>query len=264
MIPCVAARTSEIASPGSSRGRSGHQRRRLGLRASILVGLVLLVSGCMTQLPVTEHEPLGPAGQKWSVIAQSPQVAAFFKGTFDALNFRVAETGERFYLMHEGSAMSVNGGRTGKADLDVSVTQRQVDAVAQLAADGKLDDADAFTMMRILFSPISRAFLTGSFLTNPIILQLAGVEDLIHITFWTDGKPESSSVTLKAEGLHWAVIDGLEGRPKRVFRLNPDDSLDYMHHVFVTRKSMNPQDWIAFVDWYKRWREKVSIVPAAA
>jgi hypothetical protein len=36
-----------------------------------------------------------------------------------------------------------------------------------------------------------------------------------------------------------------------------------MQHVFVTRKSMNPQVWIAFVDWYKQWRERVSFVPTA-
>jgi hypothetical protein len=229
----------------------------------VLLILLALLAGCAMQPSVTEPEPLGPAGQKWSFIEQSPAVTGFFKGTFDVLNFRVVETGERFYLVHDGSSMFVKGGRFGTADLDVPITQAQVDAVARLAADGTLDEADAFAIMRILYSQVSRAFLTGSFLTNPIILQLAGVEDLIHITFWIEGRPETSSVTLRAVGLHWEVIDGLEGQPKRAFRLNPAQSLDYMRHVYVTRKSVNPQVWIAFADWYRQWREKVSIVPSA-
>jgi hypothetical protein len=232
------------------------------MRASVLICLVLLLVGCVTGPSVTEPEPLGAAGQKWSVIERSPPVVAFFKGTFDVLNLTVAETGERFYMVHEGDRMRVEGGRAGKADLDVVITQAQVDAVARLSVDHALDEADAFTIMRILFSPVSRAFLTSSFLTSPIILQFAGVEDLIHFTFWTEGRPESSSVTLMAKGNHWQVIDGLEGHPKRVFRLNPAQTLDYMHHVHTTRKSLNLQEWLAFVDWYKRWREQVSFVPA--
>jgi hypothetical protein len=209
-------------------------------------------------------EPLGQAGQKWSAVEESPQMVAFFKGTFDTLNFTVNETGERFYLVHEGNRMRVMGGIAGHADLEVPITQAQADTVARLAADGTLDDADAFAVMRILFSPVARAFLTGSFLNNEIIRKLAGVEDLIHITFWTDGRPESSSVTLKAVGNQWYVLDGLEGKPKRVFRLNPADSLDYMRHVYTTRKSLNPKVWVSFVNWYFAWRDRVSVASAAA
>jgi hypothetical protein len=234
------------------------------MRAAALFSLLLLLAGCASTPSVTVSEPLGLAGQKWSAVEESPQMVAFFKGTFDTLNFTVKETGERFYLVHEGNRMRVMGGVAGHADLEVPITQAQADIVARLAADGTLDDADAFAVMRILFSPVARAFLTGSFLNNEIIRKLAGVEDLIHITFWTDGRPESSSVTLKAVGNQWYVLDGLEGKPKRVFRLNPADSLDYMRHVYTTRKSLNPKVWVSFVNWYFAWRDRVSVASAAA
>jgi hypothetical protein len=234
------------------------------MRATVLIGLFVLIVGCVTTPSVSVPEPLGPAGQKWSVIEESPQMVAFFRGTFEILNLTVKETGERFYLAHTGDKMRVLGGVAGHADLEVPIAQAQVDAVAQLAADGTLDDRDAFAVMRILFSPVTSAFLSGSFLNHEIIRRLAGIEDRIHITFWTEGRPESSSVTLKAEGNRWYVIDGLEGQPKRVFRLNPAESLDYMRHVHTTRKSVNPKVWIGFVDWYKHWRDRVSVVPVAA
>lgn len=234
------------------------------MRATVLFGLFVLLVGCVTQPPSeTVVEPLGIAGQKWSVIEQSPQMRAFFRGTFDTLNFSVNETGERFFLVFSGDSVKISGGKAGNADLDIPIDGARIDAVARLAADGTLDRQDAFLVMQILYGPIARAFLTGSFLRHDIVRRFAGVEDLIHITFWTPGLPDSSSVTLKAEGGQWYVIDGLVGRPKRVFRLNEAQTLEYMRRVHATRKSSNPKVWMEFVNWYVVWRDQVSIVPAA-
>jgi hypothetical protein len=156
------------------------------------------------------------------------------------------------------------GGRSGRADLDVPITQAHVDAVARLASDGKFGERDAFTVMQILYGPIARSFLTGSFLSNDIIRTMAGVEDLIHITFVTAGRPDGSSVTLKAEGGQWTVTDGLVGRPKRVFRLNEVETLNYMRQVHAARRSSSPKVWLEFVSWYREWRDRVSVAPAAA
>ena len=233
------------------------------MRVTILLSLFLLLAGCVTPPPSeTVIEPLGPAGQKWSVIEESPQMVAFFRGTFDTLNFTVKETGERFFLVFGGERVKVTGGRSGLADLDVPIGQAQVDAVARLAADGTLDRQDAFSVMQILYGPVARAFLTGSFLKHDVIRRLAGVEDLIHITFWTPGRPDSASVTLMAEGGQWYVMDGLVGRPKRVFRLNEVETLEYMRRVHMTRKSSNPMVWVDFVNWYVEWRDRVSVVPS--
>jgi hypothetical protein len=228
------------------------------MRATVLLGLLLLLVGCVTPPPSeTVVEPLGFAGQKWAVIEKSPQMSEFFRGTFDVLNFSVSETGERFFLV------KISGGRAGNADLDISIAQAQVDAVAGLAADGTLDRQDAFSVMQILYGPIARTFLTGSFLRHDIVRRFAGVEDLIHITFWTPGRADSASVTLRADGGQWYVLDGLVGRPKRVFRLNEAETLEYMRRVHMTRKSSNPRVWLDFVNWYVDWRDHVSIVPAA-
>lgn len=232
------------------------------MRVTVVLSLFILLVGCATPPSETVSEPLGPAGRKWSAIEESPQMVAFFRGTFDALNFTVKETGERFYLVFSGDKVVLLGGKVGKADLDVPITQAHVDAVAQLAADGTLDKQDAFTVMQILYGPIARTFLSGSFLNNEIIRKMAGVEDLIHITFWTPGRPESSSVTLRAEGNQWYATEGLVGKPKRVFRLNETETLDYMRHVHTTRRSSNPKVWIDFVNWYRDWKDRVSVVPA--
>jgi hypothetical protein len=234
------------------------------MRPALAVGLFIILVGCTSTSPIAVTEPLGEAGKKWAALEESPQAAAYFKGTFDILNFSVIETGEHFYVVNEGSKLRVMGGHAAHGDLDVPISEAQVTRVAHLGADGKLDDADAFVIMRILFSPVARAFLSGSFLTNDIIRRMAGVEDLIHITFWTEGSPETSSVTLRAAGNRWYVTDGLEGKPKRIFRITPPESLEYMRHAYRTRNSVNPAVWVGFVTWYKRWRDEVSVVPAAA
>ena len=234
------------------------------MRLTIAVSLFVILTGCASTPPLTVSEPLGEAGKKWAAIEDSPQMAAFFKGTFDVMNFTVVETGERFYLVNKGNMLRVMGGRMGHADLDVPITQEQVDRVARLGADGKLDDADAFVVMGVLFSPVARSFLSGSFLSNDIIRRLAGVEDLIHITFRAADNTETAAVTLRAANNRWYVTEGLQGQPKRIFRMTPPESLDYMRHVYTTRKSVNPAVWIGFVDWYKQWKDRVSVVPTAA
>jgi len=259
MSLAISVRTQNLPSPGPVPRHSEQARkeRKSVMRAFVFIGLVMLLAGCMTPPSVTES--LGPAAKKLAPIAESPQVASLFKGTFDVLNFTVAESGEHFYLVHAGDRIDVKGGKFGGADLDVVITQAQVDAISRLAADGTLDDRDAFDIMRILFSPIARAFLSGSFLSNTIILRMAGVEDLIHITFWSEGRADTSSVTLMHTGGKWNAVDGLEGRPKRVFRLNPTETSEYMRRVHTTRKSVNPVVWINFVNWYLHWRDRVSI-----
>ena len=234
------------------------------MRAIAVLILVVSLVGCVTPPPsVTVSEPIGQAGQKWSAIEESTQMVAFFRGTFDTLNFTVKETGERFYLVFGNDKVRLMGGRSGVADLDVPITQAQVDAVARLAADGGLDRQDAFSVMQILYGPIARTFLTGSFLNNEIIRKLAGVENLVHITFWTPGRPETSAITLRAEGDQWYATDGLVGKPKRAFRLDEAQTLEYMRKVYTTRKSSNPKVWLDFVNWYTEWRDRVSVVPAA-
>lgn len=234
------------------------------MRIAAVFSLLLLLAACVSTPPVTISEPLGQIGKQWAAMEDSPEVVAFFKGTFGTMNFTVKETGERFYLVNEGSRIRVMGGSAGGADLQVPITQAQAESVARLGADGKLDNADAYTIMRVLFGPVSSAFLSGSFLTNETIRKLADVEDLIHITFWTEAGAESSSITLRAEGDHWTVTDGLVGKPKRVFRLHPTESVEYMRHAYRTQKSMNPAVWIGFANWYKHWRDRVSFVPTAA
>jgi hypothetical protein len=233
------------------------------MRTAVLLSWFMLLAGCAMVPTETVTEPLGQAGQKWAAVEGSLQMVTFYRGTFDALNFTVKETGERFCLVFGGDKVSLMGGRYGLADLDVTITQANVDAVARLAADGRFDGQDPFEVMQVLYAPIARAFFTGSFLNNEIIRKFAGVEDLIHITFLNPGRPEGPSVTLKAEGNQWYVIDGLEGKPKRVFRLNEAETLNYMHQVHKTRKSENPMMWLEFVDWYRKWKDQVSVVPAA-
>ena len=54
---------------------------------------------------------------------------------------------------------------------------------------------------------------------------------------------------------------GVIGAAKRVFKVNAAQSQEYMREAYRARKSNNPAAWIAFGDWYKKWRETTSTKP---
>jgi hypothetical protein len=224
-----------------------------------LAGLLLLTA-CATTRPEPPPSPLGAAAQKWASTTWPPAMLDFFRGTFDKIGV-VVEGGESFTVTHLGDHVVINGGVDQGVDLTVPITAQHVDGLVERAADGHVDGEDAYAIMAVLFLPASRAFLTGPFLAHDAVLAAADVETLIHVTLLDPAGADGPSLTLEAKGDQWVVSDGLSGTPKRKFRVTAVQSQEYMREAFKARKGNNPAAWIAFGDWYKKWRETTSSKP---
>ena len=89
---------------------------------------------------------------------------------------------------------------------------------------------------------------------NPVLTEnrkrkAAGIEDLIHVyLIFADGKTAAAHTLIYAAD-QWVVIDGLVGAPKRVFKLNHHEALDYQSNVFDAIQKDTKKDWLTFVKW---------------
>jgi hypothetical protein len=131
------------------------------------------------------------------------------------------------------------------------------------AADGKLDDADEFAIMAVMFTPLTQKLLEHPATKDNNLRQLSGVEDLIHVTLVDPAGNPGPSHTLTYENDHWTVTPGLNGTPKRVFKLSPQEAREYQVRAFSASKANDVGSWSAFSSWYRDWRETVSTKTAA-
>ncbi len=220
--------------------------------------------GCASTPPSTAVAAgtLGEAAQKWADAQQPQSFVDFFRGTFTRLGITVAETGEQFTVVHQGDRFAFEA---GAADVEfvVPIGQHNVDSLLKRASDGVLDDVDAYEIMAVLFTPLTREILKHPVTADDTLRQLSGVEDHIHVTLLDDqGAPGASHTLTYSDGV-WRVENGLVGTPLRSFRMNAQQALEYQRHAYEAIKTNSPLGWSAFSSWYKAWRETCSSTTAA-
>ena len=221
---------------------------------------VTLLAACATTPVAPAPVPLGPAGQRWASAHWPSAMLDFFRGTFDKIGI-VVDSGESFTVTHHGDGVTFAAGIAPDADLTVPINADHIDGLISMAEDGVVDATDAYGIMAVLFLPTSRAFLTGPFLANDALLAAADVETLIHVKLVDPAGADGPKLTLEARGERWVVSEGLSGTAKRAFKVNAAQAQEYMREAFKARKGNNPAAWIAFGDWYKKWRETTSTTP---
>lgn len=194
----------------------------------------------------------------WGAIVQTPELVDYFRGVFNRVAITVAETGEQLTVHHEGDQIDFAPGGVGPVDFRVTVTQQQVDALARHTADGRIDPAESWRIVRVLFTPMTEETLRVPVLSNPLIRFLAGVESRIHVHLLNPEGGDAATHTLIFEDGLWRVVTGLEDQAGRVYRLTPDQALAYQRHVFQAIQRGSSLGWWQFALWYRRWRRAVS------
>jgi hypothetical protein len=206
---------------------------------------------------------MGPAAQAWAKAEQPAEFVEFFRGTFKDLGVVVQESGERFTVTHTGTGFAFRDGiDEAKVDFVVPIKQENVDGMVTIAADGKLDDADAFAIMSVMFTPLTREIMKHPVTQDDTLRQLSGVEDSIHVILLDPQGNEGASHTMTYADKKWNVSEGLSGTPKRVFRINAQQALEYQRRAHAAIEANSPMGWNAFSTWYKEWRETCSTVAA--
>lgn len=196
--------------------------------------------------------------QLWQSITQTPEIVGYFKGIFNKLAFTVAETGETFTATHLGDRVTFAEGLDPKADFTVPLHLENVQRLAAQTREGRIPAAESWRIAQVLFTPLTQSTLRNPVLSVNWIRRLAGVESLIHVYLISPEGGEAATHTLIYAGDQWVVLSGLHGKARRVYRLSPEQSLDYQRHVFLAMQQNSFAGWMRFARWYRAWRQAVS------
>jgi hypothetical protein len=195
----------------------------------------------------------------WRRITQTPEIVDYFRGLFRSMAFTVADTGEAFTAVHEGRAITLRPGADPAADFTVPLTRENVERLVAHTHDGRITPDESWRIAAVLFTPLTQATLRNPVMSSNWIRRLAGVEDLIHVRLVGPAGQEEAAHTLIYAARQWVVLPGLHGRATRVYRLTPEQSLDYQRHVFAAMQQDSVAGWWRFARWYRGWRESVSV-----
>lgn len=223
------------------------------------VGVAATVVGACAHTPSTEAAPgpLGEAARKWASAEQPQSCVDFFRGTFTRLGITVVETGEQFTVIHQGDRFAFEAG-VKDVEFLIPIGQHNVDSLLRRASDGVLDDADAFGIMAVMFTPLTREILKHPVTADDTLRRMSGVEDHLHVILLDETGQEGAAHTLVYKGGGWDVTPGLIGTPLRSFRMTARQALEYQRHAYAAIKANSPGGWAAFSTWYKDWRKTCS------
>jgi hypothetical protein len=202
----------------------------------------------------------GSAMSVWQNILQTPELVAYFQGIFNHVGIQVIETGEQFTVTHTGTQIIFAPGITPAVDFVIPITLVNVQNLVSYTRDGQIDPVEAWRIVQVLFTPMTQATLQTPVLADPLIHKLAGVEATMHVYLLNPGGGEAATHTIAFEKGEWHVTPGLHGTPRRIYRLTPEQALEYQRHIFQATQQNALWTWCQFALWYRRWRQAVSVV----
>ncbi|MFL3026298.1 MAG: hypothetical protein ACJZZ8_02300 [Candidatus Neomarinimicrobiota bacterium] len=198
--------------------------------------------------------------QKWEKILQTPELLNYFNGVFENLGIKIKETGESFTIHHQGDSFYFEKGIIEeKVDFIVPLELQNIENMVRHAKDGQISADESWRILNVLFTPMTRVTLEAPVLAVNWRRKLAGVEDLTHVYLLNPSGEEASIHTLVYVKGQWLVLKGLHGDARRVYRMTPEQSLEYQRNVFSAMKKNSLWNWWKFSRWYKKWRKTCSV-----
>ena len=171
--------------------------------------------------------------QKWEKILQTPELLNYFNGVFENLGIKIKETGESFTIHHQGDSFYFEKGIIEeKVDFIVPLELQNIENMVRHAKDGQISADESWRILNVLFTPMTRVTLEAPVLAVNWRRKLAGVEDLTHVYLLNPSGEEASIHTLVYVKGQWLVLKGLHGDARRVYRMTPEQSLEYQRNVF--------------------------------
>jgi hypothetical protein len=207
----------------------------------------------------TSSESSLSALESWSGLTQTPDLVNYFQGVFHSIGIEIQETGEQLTVTHDGDSISLAPGIDKDVDFQVHLLAENVTNLVGFAQDGVFDAYESWRIVRVLFTPLTKAALAKPVFSQEWVRKMAGVESLIHV--YLDPPPGTdppATHTLIYAADQWLVLSGLHGLPRRVFRLTADDALDFQRQLYRALRTNTFTGWWQFAGWYREWRRTVS------
>ena len=198
--------------------------------------------------------------QKWEKILQTPELLNYFNGVFDHLGIEIKETGESFTIHHLGDGFTFEKGIVKeKVDFIVPLELQNIENMIKHAKDGEISDNESWRILNVLFTPMTRVTLETPVLAVNWRRKLAGVEDLTHVYLLNPSGEEASVHTLVYVKGQWLVLKGVHGDARRIYKMTPEQSIEYQRKIFSAMKKNSLWNWWKFSRWYKNWRKTCSV-----
>ena len=196
----------------------------------------------------------------WKNIFQSPDLVNYFDGVFNSLGIVIEESEESFTVYHRGDSFEfINGVNDEDVDFIVPLKKQNIINMVKHAKDGIIDPEESWRILDVLFTPLTKVTLQNPVLSVNWRRKLAGVEDLTHVYLINPKGQEASNHTLIYVKGQWLVLKGLYGKPRRTYRMSPEQSLEYQKKIFKAMQEDNFWGWWKFSKFYKEWRKTCSV-----
>ena len=198
--------------------------------------------------------------EAWENILQTPELVEYFKGIFNSLGVIVEETNEKFTINHTGNSFEFEMGiNEEKVDFVVPAKLQNIQNMIAHSQDGKISLEESWRIMDVLFTPLTRVTLQTPVLSINWRRKLAGVEDLTHVYLINPTGGEASKHTLIYVKGQWLVLKGTHGKPRRTYRMNPEQAIEYQREIFAAMQKDTFWAWWKFASYYKKWRKACSV-----
>ena len=198
--------------------------------------------------------------KKWEKILQTPELLDYFDGVFEYLGIEIKETGENFTIHHQGERFYFQEGIIQeKVDFIVPLELQNIKNMVEHAKDGQISANESWRILNVLFTPMTRVTLETPVLAVNWRRKLAGVEDLTHVYLLNPSGEMASIHTLVYVKGQWLVLKGAHGDARRIYKMTPEQSLEYQRNIFFTMKKDSLWQWWKFSRWYKKWRKTCSV-----
>ena len=196
----------------------------------------------------------------WKNIFQSPKLVNYFDGVFNSLGIIIEENGERFTVYHRGDSFEfAKGIKDEDVDFIVPLKKQNITNMVNHAKDGIINAEESWRILDVLFTPLTKVTLQNPVLSVNWRRKLASVEDLTHVYLINPNGQEASKHSLIYIKGQWLVLKGIHGKPKRTYRMSPDQSLEYQKMIFSAMEKDSFWGWWKFSKYYKEWRKTCSI-----
>ncbi len=136
---------------------------------------------------------------------------------------------------------------------------QNIENMVKHAQDGKISANESWRILNVLFTPMTRVTLKTPVLSVNWRRKLAGVEDLTHVYLLNPSGEEASIHTLIYVKGQWLVLKGLHGNARRIYRMTPEQSLEYQREIFSAMQENTLWHWWKFSRFYKKWRKSCSV-----
>jgi RimJ/RimL family protein N-acetyltransferase len=208
--------------------------------------------------------PMSENRARLEALAGQPAAVEWFRGLFAEAHVELADTGERFTIVHQGDRAEVlEGFQRPDANLVVSLRSTNLERLTSIFADGTVGPSEEYRIVRFMLRPCLEAALRMPILNHDVLRKILRMDDAWQQALLDPEGREDLRLTIEKANGHWTVTEGFHGHPRRRLALTAPQLLEFQRRVFAADRQDSMSGWLDLANWYVGWRDRVT-VPATS